>query len=143
MLRLPTRASNGRANLHSGGIGVGLDLRTGKARHAIWRGRRIDVHPDTGAPLRGWGVPAWPQMLQFAARAYDAIPLGYFGVDIVLDATRGPVILELNARPGLAIQLSTQRGLRPVLDAVQRIPDVERHTAEERVALGLQLPADR
>src|SRR5439155_6413839 len=29
MLRLPTRASNGRANLHQGGIGTGVDLTTG------------------------------------------------------------------------------------------------------------------
>ncbi len=143
MLRLPTRASNGRANLHSGGIGVGLDLRTGKTGHAIWRGRVVEVHPDTGVPLRGWSVPAWPEMLQFAARAYDALPLGYFGVDIVLDAARGPVILELNARPGLAIQLSTRQGLRPLVEAVQRVADVEKRSAEERVAVGLQLPSSR
>ena len=45
--------------------------------------------------------------------------LGYVGADVVLDARRGPVILELNARPGLAIQVANRAGLLPRLRAVE------------------------
>lgn len=136
MLRLPTKASHGRANLHAGGIGVGIDLLDGRTGHAICQGRPLGIHPDTGAPLSGWKVPAWDTVLLLATQAFDAVPLGYVGVDIVLDAARGPVILELNARPGLAIQLATERGLRPVLDRVAALAQIEERPAAERVAVG-------
>jgi len=135
MLRLPTRASDGRANLHVGGVGVGIDLANGRAVHAICRDRSIVLHPDTQQPLSAVQVPCWEDVLLLAARSYDAIPLGYFGIDIVIDARQGPVILELNARPGLSIQLANHRGLRRVLEELgeQR---VEQLAPAERVALG-------
>lgn len=138
MLRLPTRASDGRANLHVGGVGVGIDLRSGRAVHAICRERSIRVHPDTQQPLSGVRMPEWDAVLQIAARSYDAIPLGYYGIDIVIDAKLGPAILELNARPGLSIQLANHRGLRGVLTELQQRP-VERLGAADRVALGLAI----
>jgi alpha-L-glutamate ligase-like protein len=138
MLRLPTRSSDGRANLHVGGVGVGLDLCEGRAVHAIWRDRSIVLHPDTQQPLAGVRVPVWDEILALAARSYEAIPLGYFGIDIVIDGTLGPAILELNARPGLAIQLANRRGLRPLLDALKG-QAVERLTCHDRVALGLDI----
>ena len=61
MLRLPTKASNGRANLHQGGIGTGVDLDTGRTNHAVQRNRVVDHHPDTGVPLVGRVVPYWPR----------------------------------------------------------------------------------
>ncbi|MBP1685241.1 MAG: alpha-L-glutamate ligase-like protein [Deltaproteobacteria bacterium] len=138
MLRLPTRRSDGRANLHVGGIGVGLALPEGRAVHAIWRDRSITRHPDTEQPLAGVRVPAWDDILALAARSYEAIPLGYFGIDIVIDAKLGPAILELNARPGLGIQLANRCGLRSLLDAVKG-RDPGRLTWRERVVLGLEL----
>jgi len=138
MLRLPTRSSDGRANLHVGGVGVGLDLASGRAVHAIWRDRSIVLHPDTQQPLSAIQVPSWEAILELAARSHEAIPLGYCGIDIVVDARHGPVILELNARPGLSIQLATHRGLRRTLDGLMRWP-VEQLSPQERVALGIEL----
>jgi alpha-L-glutamate ligase-like protein len=115
MLRLPTRASNGRANLHQGGIGAGVDLDTGVTRHAVQQNRPVQVHPDTGSSLAGVRVPYWPEVLDMARRVAEAVGLGYLGVDIVVDATAGPMLLEANARPGLAIQLANGRGLLPRL----------------------------
>ena len=138
MLRLPTRGSDGRANLHVGGVGVGIDVATGHAVHAIWRERSIALHPDTQQPLAALRLPAWPEILLFAARSYDAIPLGYFGVDIVIDAHLGPTILELNARPGLSIQLANRRGLRTLLTELSRHAP-EKLSAAERVDLGLEI----
>lgn len=115
MLRLPTVASDGRANLHMGGVGVGIDLPTGRAVYAVWRDQEIALHPDNQQPLASIRIPFWSDILLMASRSADAIALGYFGIDVVIDARLGPAILEVNARPGLSIQLANHRGLRPLL----------------------------
>jgi alpha-L-glutamate ligase-like protein len=120
MLRLPTRASGGRANLHQGGIGVGIDLDTGMTHHAVQNDRVVDTHPDTGAALDGVEVPCWEQVLAMSCRIAEAARLGYIGVDIVIDPVEGPMLLEANARPGLAIQIANGRGLMPRLQEIER-----------------------
>jgi alpha-L-glutamate ligase-like protein len=134
MLRLPTRRSDGRANLHLGGVGVGVDLASGLTTHAVVGRRPIAMHPDLDVPLAGTTVPAWDEVLDLAVRAADAVGLGFLGVDVVLDRRRGPLVLELNARPGLGIQLANRRGLRPLLDRVAAA--VLPASAGERVRLG-------
>ena len=118
MLRLPTRASNGRANLHQGGIGAGVDLARGTTLRAVQQDRPLGAHPDTGAPLVGVRVPYWDEVLAMARRVAAAVGLGYLGVDIVVDAEAGPLLLEANARPGLAIQMANGAGLLPRLAAI-------------------------
>jgi alpha-L-glutamate ligase-like protein len=120
MLRLPTKASNGRANLHQGGIGAGVDLETGITNHAVQRNRFIESHPDTGASVIGVHVPYWREVLDMSRRVAAATGLGYLGVDIVLDIAQGPMLLEANARPGLAIQIANARGLLPRLEEIDR-----------------------
>jgi alpha-L-glutamate ligase-like protein len=118
MLRLPTKQSGGRANLHQGGIGVGVELETGLTHHAVQRDRSVERHPDTGRAVVGLRVPFWDEVLTMSRRVSEAVGLGYVGVDIVLDAARGPMLLEANARPGLAIQIANGRGLTPALEAI-------------------------
>jgi alpha-L-glutamate ligase-like protein len=113
MLRLPTKQSGGRANLHQGAVGVGVDLASGVTTSAVLQNRRVDAHPDTGAPLVGFTVPCWPEMLEMARRVSAAAGLGFLGVDIVLDRRHGPQLLEANARPGLSIQIANAQGLLP------------------------------
>lgn len=115
MIRVPTAESAGRANLHQGGLGIAVDLATGRTYRAVHHGRAVDRHPESGAPLVGLAVPAWPEVLDVARRAALAVPLGYLGVDVVVDAEQGPLVLEINARPGLEIQNVTGRGLGEVL----------------------------
>jgi alpha-L-glutamate ligase-like protein len=115
MLRLPTNESNGRANLHQGGIGAGIDLSTGVTNHAVQRNRFIERHPDTGEALVGRRVPYWVEVLDMSRRVAEATGLGYVGVDIVIDSEQGPLLLEANARPGLAIQMANAHGLLPRL----------------------------
>jgi alpha-L-glutamate ligase-like protein len=121
MLRLPTKASNGRANLHQGGIGAGIDLATGITHHAVQRNRFVDVHPDTGVAVVGRQVPYWDAVLEMARRVAAAVGLGYVGVDVVVDARAGPMLLETNARPGLAIQIANARGLLPRLQEIDAL----------------------
>lgn len=118
MLRLPTRASGGRANLHQGGIGTGIDLETGITDHAVLCNRAVTTHPDTGVPVVGMPVPYWPEVLRMARQVAGAVGLGYLGVDIVIDAREGPMLLEANARPGLAIQIANGKGLTHRLAAI-------------------------
>ncbi|OGS61094.1 MAG: hypothetical protein A3K59_04365 [Euryarchaeota archaeon RBG_19FT_COMBO_69_17] len=121
MARLPTKASKGRANLHTGAVGAGVDLVTGRLTSAVWNGVRVDVHPDTGVSLRGFQVPRWREVLETACAAQEASGLGFAGVDIVLDARHGPVVLEVNRRPGLEIQNANRQGLLPRLRAVESL----------------------
>jgi alpha-L-glutamate ligase-like protein len=120
MVRLPTKQSGGRANLHQGALGAGVDLATGTTTHAVLLNRVTDHHPDTGATVLGVRVPCWPQILEMARRVGAAVGLGYLGVDIVLDRRHGPLLLEANARPGLAIQIANCQGL------LHRFADAER-----------------
>jgi alpha-L-glutamate ligase-like protein len=123
MLRLPTKASGGRANLHQGGIGAGIDLDTGVTHHAVRHDRFIRDHPDTGMPVVRLRMPYWGQVLTLARRVAEAVGLGYVGVDVVVDAELGPLLLEANARPGLAIQIANGRGLLPRLAAIDALLD--------------------
>jgi len=121
MLRLATQASDGKANLHQGAVGVGLDLATGQARNAVQFDRPLALHPDTGLELSTIRIESWRQLLIMASSCYEATGLGYMGVDLVVDARRGPLLLELNARPGLAIQIANGQGLLPRLNAIEAL----------------------
>lgn len=121
MTRLPTRMSHGKANLHQGAIGAGIDLGSGITFGGVSGNALVEIHPDTGHRIEGFQVPHWAQILDMAAQCYEAVELGYLGVDIVLDRDLGPLILELNARPGLNIQLANRQGLRCRLDAIEAL----------------------
>jgi len=119
MVRLPTRMSGGKANLHQGALGAGIDITNGITLSAVWRNDIVDEHPDTGNMIMGVKIPNWEALLRLAARCYELTGLGYQGVDIVLDKDKGPLILELNARPGLNIQIANRAGLFPRLRSVE------------------------
>lgn len=120
MVRLPTKSSDGRANLHQGAIGAGLNLSNGWTNNAVIRNQVVDVHPDTGHHLLGLKLPFWKEILELAARCYDMVELGYLGADIVLTPDHGPILLELNARPGLGIQIANLAGLVPRLEKISK-----------------------
>lgn len=120
MVRLPTRMSQGKANLHQGAIGAGVDIATGRTLTAVWRNDIVSEHPDTNQGVAGVFIPGWRDLLELAAAACDLTGLGYVGVDIVLDKTKGPMILEMNARPGLNIQIANRAGLLTRLEKVKQ-----------------------
>ncbi len=132
MLRLATHASDGKANLHQGAVGVGIDIGTGRSVSAVQSNRLIDRHPDTGSPLDALEIPDWKGMLTLAARCYEVTRLGYMGCDMVIDETKGPLLLEMNARPGLSIQIANNQGLVPRLKHVEQLEDYY-VTVEDRV----------
>jgi alpha-L-glutamate ligase-like protein len=125
MVRLPTRTSEGKANLHQGAVGAGLDLSTGRTLKGVLGNDVVDEHPDTGAPIAGLYIPNWDFILQSAARSSEVTGLGYVGVDMVIDRDLGPLILEMNARPGLNIQIANASGLMHRIRRIDEIFDPE------------------
>jgi alpha-L-glutamate ligase-like protein len=129
MVRLPTRASRGKANLHQGAAGAGVDLHSGTTFGGVCMDRAIAVHPDTGHSIAGIQVPFWNDLLRAAMKLADGLELGYIGVDFVVDANLGPVVLEANARPGLNIQVANRRGLGPRLAHIAALDEDQLHGA--------------
>lgn len=125
MMRLSTAESDGKANLHQGAVGVGIDIATGKALKAVQHGKTILNHPDTKVELSTLVVPQWERLIQLASGCYEMTGLGYLGADMVLDKEKGPLLLELNARPGLAIQVANGIGLLERLKEVEKLGDTE------------------
>lgn len=118
MLRLPTKESGGRANLHQGAIGAGVDIATGITMRAIHHDKQIKTKPGSKRKLHGIKIPDWDDVLEIAVKASEAVNLGYVGVDIVFHPTKGPMVLEINSQPGLSIQIANEEGLRKRLDRV-------------------------
>ncbi len=123
MLRIATIASDGRANLHQGGIGVSIDLQSGRTLAARIAKEDITHHPDTGRALLDVELPHWDEILHLCEEAAKAVPLDYLGIDIALSDS-GPVILEVNARPGIEIQNVAGEGLREKLSEIDRRADL-------------------
>ena len=139
MLRLSTKRSKGKANLHQGGIGVGIDLKTSLTTHAFFDGHYVTHHPDSGIKLTNISIPHWEDLLKIAVAAYKAVPLGYLGVDLVIDRDLGPMVLELNARPGLQIQMANRIGLKKMLSQLQKQDNLTQMSQAERIFLGKSL----
>jgi alpha-L-glutamate ligase-like protein len=130
MTRLPTKRSNGTANLHSGAICTGIDISTGITTYSMQMKPKsllsdtyeeIETTTDLkiNKKLSGIQIPYWDEILRIALVCQKASNLGYIGVDIALDRDNGPVVFELNARPGLGIQVANQTGLRWRLEKVR------------------------
>lgn len=130
MMRIPTKRSNGTANLHSGAICTGIDIGTGITTYSMHMNSKsllsdtyemIDSTQDLriNKKLSGIQIPNWDNILDIAVRCQKASKLGYVGVDIALDSEKGPIVFELNARPGLGIQVANQAGLRWRLEKVK------------------------
>lgn len=112
-IRLPTKESNGRANLDLGAIAAGIDMAVGKTTSSIiGKSTPIEFVPTTGLALSGLKIPYWDKILRYAVEASKATGLGFGAIDFLIDEDKGPLIVELNARPGLSIQLANEDGLR-------------------------------
>ncbi|MFZ2542130.1 MAG: sugar-transfer associated ATP-grasp domain-containing protein [Gallionella sp.] len=117
MTRIPTRQSDGKANLHQGALGVAIDIASGITTHGRFLGEPISKHPDSGITLLGRTLPYWAEIMELALRAARAVPLKYLGVDISVSPD-GPLLLEINVRPGLEIQNVNERGMLSILQAM-------------------------
>jgi hypothetical protein len=137
MLRLPTKESSGKANLQQGAIGLGIDMASGVTTTAIQgKNKIIERMPDSRLATSGLRVPYWNDILLLAVKAQEISNLGYLGVDVAIDKERGPLILELNARPGLSIQLANLSGLK---ERLKRVAGLKIKSIERGVRVGRDL----
>ncbi len=137
MLRLPTKESGGKANLQQGALGTGIDMFSGTTTTAIHgKSSFIDKVPGTRLLLSGLKIPYWKDILTLSVKAQEVSGLGFLGVDIAIDKERGPVILEINARPGLSIQLCNKTGLK---ERLERVRGLQIKTVEKGVRVGMEL----
>ncbi|MFW5702668.1 MAG: sugar-transfer associated ATP-grasp domain-containing protein [Candidatus Dojkabacteria bacterium] len=113
MLRLPTRASEGKGNLAMGAIGAGIDISSGVTTTGII-GKSIQIEriPGTKLSVSGLKIPFWNRILYYAIAAQRESGLKFAGIDFLIDRDKGPMVIEINARPGLSIQLANDDGMR-------------------------------
>lgn len=135
MLRIPTPESGGKANVHLGGIGLGIDLSSGKTTYAAQYNQLLDKLPG-GAPVAGHKIPYWDKILLIATQAQLHTNLGYLAADIVIGEKEGPVLIELNARAGLMVQTAN---LAPLKKRLERIKGLSVDSPEKGVKLGQEL----
>ncbi|HZC81694.1 MAG TPA: sugar-transfer associated ATP-grasp domain-containing protein, partial [Nitrospiraceae bacterium] len=138
MMRIPTKKSGGKANLHLGAVGAAVQISTGTIIHSMLHGNPQPHHPDTGRPIIGRKIPFWDDILEVAAEAQRLTGLGFAGVDVVLDAKHGPIVMEVNRRPGLEIQNANATGLLRRLRVIEKLPRQER-PVEDRIRIAKQL----
>ena len=143
MVRLPTQASDGKANLHQGAVGAGIDMSLGETLTGVLDNEVVDEHPDTGALVSGLLIPQWDFILQSAARGHEVTELGYLGVDMVIDRDLGPLILEMNARPGLNIQIANCTGLASRIERIDEIYDPDSNPEQRAQVARREFAAQR
>ncbi len=121
MLRLPTKESEGKANLHMGAIGVGIDIAKGQTTHLSYKNKIINKLPDNDEILKNFKIPYWDEILRIASEVQLITNLGYMAIDICIDKNTGPVLLEINARAGLGVQIANMAPLRKRLERIEGI----------------------
>lgn len=141
MMRIPTKMSGGKANIHMGAVAAGVRISKGVIIHSVWTGLPSPEHPDTGAQLLGQQIPMWNDILEVASEAQRLTGIGYAGVDIALDKNKGPIVMEVNRRPGLEIQNANAAGLLRRLRIIENLPR-EELPVEERVKKAERLDSE-
>ena len=139
MLRIPTPQSGGVANVHRGGIGIGIDIAKGVTTFAAQYHRMISVLPH-GEKVAGHAIPRWNEILLIASRIQQITNLGYLAADITIDAQMGPVLLEVNARAGLMVQVAN---LAPLRARLERVKGIRVSNPEKGVRIGQDLFGER
>lgn len=145
-LRLPTKKSGGRANMFQGALACGIDMATGITTYAVDWTKPIYFYPGTRRKLTGIKIPHWYEVMKLAIQCQMAIKgLGFMRADIVLqpslkDSEKAfPKVLEINAQPGLKIQIANQAGLKKRLE---RVEGLEVESPEKGIKISRALFAD-
>ncbi|OGJ51231.1 hypothetical protein A2307_01270 [Candidatus Peregrinibacteria bacterium RIFOXYB2_FULL_33_20] len=117
MLRLPTKESEGKANLHMGGIGIGIDIGTGQCTYGVRHNQFITKLPNQ-LKIEEVKIPKWENILLMAAKIQQVSNIGYLAVDLAM-TKNGVKVLEVNARAGLSIQIANKAPLKVRLEKVK------------------------
>lgn len=136
-IRIPTKESDGKANLAKGAIGCGIDMSKGVTTYALLgKSKLIEYLPGSMTRLSGIKIPYWDKILKYAVETSICTNLGFVGVDFLIDKDLGPVVVEINARPGLSVQLANHDGLRWRL---KKVRDIRFSSVEKSIRLAKDL----
>jgi hypothetical protein len=143
-LRLPTKESHGKANMFQGAIACGIDISSGVTTNAVRYTEEVKFFPESRRRLAGIKIPRWDEVLDLAVMAAQSAGLGYCRVDIALQPRSSktgklksiPMVLEINAQPGLKIQLANKAGL---LGRLKRVEGLKVKTIKQGIEIGKQL----
>jgi len=129
--------SYGKANLAKGAIGAGIDMAKGLTTYGIYgKGKSIETIQGTNLKVSGIKIPYWDRLLRYSIEVSQCTGLGFCGVDFLIDKDAGPLVVEINARPGLSIQLANRDGLRWRL---KKVRDIKFKTIEKSIRLAKDL----
>ncbi len=135
MLRIPTADSDGKANIHLGGIGIGIDIAKGTTTYGAQYHDMIETLPH-GEATAGHKIPYWDDILLICSKIQQITNIGYLAVDITIDEQMGPALLEVNARAGLMVQVAN---LAPLRSRLERVGGIKVDSPEKGVRLGQDL----
>ena len=109
-------------NYHSGGMATAVDLETGciVTDGVNELGKIIASHPKTGVTFKGFKIPYFKEALAMVTEACEKNKLSaYIGWDVAI-SENGPVLIEVNQRPGsmllTAPWISEKRGMKHVME---------------------------
>lgn len=120
MLRIPTEKSWWKANLHSWACAAWIDI-------GSWRLTYITQHSKIVKSviwiwdIRGLVLPHWDKMLKMVVSVQKETNIWYLWCDIVMDNKDWPLLLEINIRPGLEVQIANLAKLKDRLERVEWI----------------------
>ncbi len=131
MLRVPTEESNWKANLHAWACGVWIDIWTWKLTYISHYSKIVKSIPGIW-DIRWIKIPAWDKVLNLSVKVQQVTKIGYIWCDIVLDKRDWPLLLEMNIRPGLEVQIAN---LAPLKDRLERVEWLFVNSVEKWVRL--------
>jgi hypothetical protein len=136
MVRIPTEKSGGKANIAAGGIGCGIDLKSGKIFSSFIEGKLHKKHfPKESLSYQDKKIPFRDDLLFFSSKIQYFVNLGFLALDRVITED-GPKLLEINARAGLEIQKIADVRLKNVL---HKIGDIQVQDPQKGVEIAKTL----
>lgn len=120
MLRIPTKESWWKANIHGWACAAWIDIWTGKLTYLTQHNKIVKSVPWIW-DVRGTVLPDWDKMLEMSVRVQKETSIGYLGCDIVMDDKEWPLLLEMNIRPWISIQIANMARLKDRLERVEWI----------------------
>ncbi len=135
MMRVPTANSKWKANLHAGACWLGVDIWSGKITYITQFRKMIKSVPGIW-DVRWVEIPHWEDILKLAVKVQQVTNIGYIWCDIVLDDNFWPLLLEMNVRPWLEVQVANKI---PLLERLKKVQNIKINSVEKWVRLARDL----
>lgn len=133
MIRIPTKKSEGKANLAKGGIALKIDIGTGRVSYER---KSIKKHfPETYENFKKINLEYREEILNLSSKIQYFVNLWYLALDWVITES-WPKLLEINARAGLDIQKITKVKLE---EALKKISGLKIKTPEKWIEVAKAL----